>query len=296
MGLPSNPFCCRIPISSHNCLPSARCKPVFSRRRFNWWRRMSGPVAAISRTSELTGRLRRASSSASITTDSVAFTLRARATLTRNCLTAHFRSATVRCGFYPNGVLAHPAGYQYQSDAELQESLIVRKCRDTLSKGDLEGPAANPYDLRAEWGAAFGDNRVWANFGPTFPVPLKVMINANVIYRSAQAYNITTGLPDPSGDGFAVQRPAFLNLPAASCTSSTQHYVAEFGCFEVAPAAGTPTISRNFARGPSNFNMLLRVSRTWGFVNKTRFPAGCRCRRARLAAPPPSVQLRRSTT
>jgi hypothetical protein len=137
-----------------------------------------------------------------------------------------------------------------------------------FSKGDLEGPAADPYNLRAEWGPAFGDVRYRVNFGPTFPLPLKVMINSNIIYWSAAAYNITTGLPDPSGDGSAVQRPALLNIPAGSCTGLAQRYVAQFGCFDLSPAYGSPTISRNFGRGPSNFNMLLRVSRTWGFVNK----------------------------
>jgi hypothetical protein len=137
-----------------------------------------------------------------------------------------------------------------------------------FSRGDLEGPAANPYNLRAEWGPAFGDNRFWMNFGPTFPLPLKVMINSNIIYRSAQAYNITTGLPDPSGDGSAVQRPALLSLPASVCTSPSQRFVSGFGCFDSSPAPGIPTISRNYGRGPSNFNMLLRLSRTWGFINK----------------------------
>jgi hypothetical protein len=136
------------------------------------------------------------------------------------------------------------------------------------SYGDLEGLAADPYNLRAEWGRAFGDVRYWANFGPTFPLPLKIMVNDNILYRSGSAYNITTGLPDPSGDGNAVQRPALINLPAASCTGSLQRYVSEFGCFDLSPAPGTATIARNFARGPSNLNMLLRVSRTWGFVTK----------------------------
>jgi hypothetical protein len=105
------------------------------------------------------------------------------------------------------------------------------------------------------------------------------MVNSNVVYWSANAYNITTGLPDPDGDGGAYQRPALLNLPASACTGVTQVFTAKFGCFELQPAPGTPTIPRNYGRGPSNLNMLLRVSRTFGFVKKE------------AVAPPPMPNL-----
>jgi hypothetical protein len=75
-------------------------------------------------------------------------------------------------------------------------------------------------------------------------------------------------LPDPSGDGAAVQRPALLNLAQNACTGPAMKYTAQFGCFDLQPAPGTPTIHRNYGRGPSNINMTIRLTKTWGFVKK----------------------------
>ena len=178
-----------------------------------------------------------------------------------------FGDSTVRLMSESSASLYQP-GINFNPTLNYKKLSLFGNFSINFSRGDLEGPPADPYNLRAEWGPAFGDVRYWANFGPTIPLPFKITLNDNILFRSGQTYNITTGLPDPSGDGSAVQRPALFHIPQASCTGASQEYVAQFGCFELAPAPGTPTIPRNFARGPSNLNMLLRVSRTWGFVEK----------------------------
>ncbi|HEY2383400.1 MAG TPA: carboxypeptidase regulatory-like domain-containing protein [Terriglobia bacterium] len=132
-------------------------------------------------------------------------------------------------------------------------------------KADFDTLPTNYYNLRAEYGPAFGDIRHRLTLGPTFPLPGKLIANTIFIYNSGRAYNITTGLPDPSGDGSAVQRPSLVDLPAASCTGATLVYTAQFGCFNLTPAPGTPVIPKNYGRGPSNANMSLRLSRTWDF-------------------------------
>jgi len=143
---------------------------------------------------------------------------------------------------------------------------------------DFDGLPADHYNLRADYTRAFGDIRHRVNLGPTFPLPLKMLVNTVFIYTSGPVYNITTGLPDPSGDGAAVQRPALVNIPANSCTGSTLRYALPFGCFDLSLAPGTPVIAKNFGRGPSNVNMSVRVSRTWDFIKKeavaTALPAG----------------------
>src|SRR5262249_3643434 len=138
----------------------------------------------------------------------------------------------------------------------------------TVTKADFEGLPADHYNLRAEYARAFGDIRHRLNIGPTFPLPFKLLANTLFIYNSGAVYNITTGLPDPSGDGAAVQRPALVGLAAGSCTGATLKYVPQFGCFDLSPAAGTPVIPKNFGRGPSNSNMSFRLSRTWDFAKK----------------------------
>jgi hypothetical protein len=140
----------------------------------------------------------------------------------------------------------------------------------SATRADFDSLPADHYNLRAEWARAF-DIPQRLNIGPTFPLPfkpLKVIANVLYLYSSGPVYNITTGLPDPSGDGSAVQRPALLNVSSATCTGATFKYVPQFGCFDLSPAPGTPTISRNFGRGPSSSNMTVRLSRTWDFGKK----------------------------
>jgi hypothetical protein len=138
----------------------------------------------------------------------------------------------------------------------------------TYTFADFDGLPADHYNLRAEYGRAFGDVRHRINAGPTFPLPFKTLVNMLFVYNSGAVYNITTGLPDPSGVGAAVQRPALLDLPASSCNGTTLRYATEFGCFDLLPAYGTATIPKNFGRGPSSSNMTVRLSRTWDFARK----------------------------
>jgi len=154
------------------------------------------------------------------------------------------------------------------------------------TRADFDSLPANPYNLHAEWARAF-DIRHRLNFGPTFPLPMKLMVNTLFLYNSGQVYNITTGLPDPSGDGSAVQRPALVNLTGASCTGATLKYVPQFGCFDLSPSPGTPVIPRNLGRGPSNSNMTVRVSRTWDFIKKESPSGGNGI--AAASAPPPQA-------
>lgn len=156
-------------------------------------------------------------------------------------------------------------------------------------KADFDTLPTNYYNLRADYGPAFNDIRHRINVGPSFPLPGKVAANTQFIYNSGAIYNITTGLPDPSGDGAAVQRPALVDLPAASCSGATLVYTAQFGCFNLTPAPGTQTIPKNYGRGPSNFNMTVRLSRTWDF-GKNESAGGAAAVAAQPAAGPQGQQ------
>ncbi len=144
----------------------------------------------------------------------------------------------------------------------------------THTVADFDGLPADHYNLRAEYTRAFGDVHHRINVGPAFPLPFKMLVNTLFVYNSGAVYNITTGLPDPSGDGAAVQRPALLGVPAGSCTGATLRYAPSFGCFDLVPASGTATIPKNFGRGPGSTNMTLRVSRTWDFIKKESSAVG----------------------
>jgi hypothetical protein len=138
----------------------------------------------------------------------------------------------------------------------------------TLSYGmaNNEGLPADPYNLRAEWGpSSYGDVRHRGAAGATIPLRWRFSVSAFLLANSGVPYNITTGL-DPYNTGYPAARPALLDgVGASACQSPGLKYAAGFGCLNLNPAAGTPVIGRNSARGPSAVNNAFRVSRTWTF-------------------------------
>jgi hypothetical protein len=131
---------------------------------------------------------------------------------------------------------------------------------------DNEGQPANPYNLRAEWGpSSYSDIRHRLLLGSSLPLPLKLTLNPFFLVQSGTPYNITTGI-DSNDTGFAAERPELMTgLSASSCTGGALVYAAEYGCFNLEPAAGAPTIGRNYGHGPAMVNLGLRLARTWSF-------------------------------
>jgi len=133
-----------------------------------------------------------------------------------------------------------------------------------------EGLPADPHQLRAEWGpSTYGDVRHRAVLGGAVPLPWKASVSPFLAANSGMPYNITTGL-DPDLTGYPAARPSLIpgGIPgadAAGCAGAGLVYAAQFGCFNLKPASGTPVIGRNYGRGPANVNLALRLSRTWAF-------------------------------
>jgi hypothetical protein len=135
-------------------------------------------------------------------------------------------------------------------------------------KDDNEGAPANPYNLKAEWGpSTFADVRHRAVIGTNIPLLWQISISPFLIMSSGTPYNITTGI-DSLDEGIAAERPSLsTTTSAASCTGTGFKYEAGYGCFNLNPAPGT-AIERNYGRGPANETLMLRIARTWAFVNK----------------------------
>jgi len=133
---------------------------------------------------------------------------------------------------------------------------------------DNEGTPNNPYNLRAEWGpSTFADVRHRAVIGTNIPLPWQISLSPFFIMNSGSPYNITTGI-DTLEQGIPGERPSLVaNASAASCTGNGFKYEAGYGCFNLNPAAGTE-ISRNYGRGPASETLMLRLARTWAFVEK----------------------------
>jgi Carboxypeptidase regulatory-like domain len=184
-------------------------------------------------------------------------------------------------GLYPFGdqqlrMLAETTGFSRTNQLMISPNLNYKKIflfgfySLSYGKTDAEGQAADPYNLRAEWGpSSFADVRHRVVVGTNIPLLYGVSVSPFVVISSGAPYDITTGR-DANGDGIMAERPGLVSgATRATCTGANLIYEAGFGCFNVNPAAGTATISRNFARGPASEMVMLRLSRSWAFGGKS---------------------------
>ncbi len=141
----------------------------------------------------------------------------------------------------------------------------------SYGRDNNEGIPADPYNLRAEWGpSTYGDVRHRMAAGATIPLRWRFSLSPFLVANSGVPYNITTGL-DPNDTGYPQARPSLLPAIAApACKGSGLMYESGFGCFNLNPGSGNPAIERNYGRGPANWNIALRVSRTWAFGREGR--------------------------
>ncbi|MEN6532545.1 MAG: carboxypeptidase regulatory-like domain-containing protein [Bryobacteraceae bacterium] len=121
------------------------------------------------------------------------------------------------------------------------------------------GFPANQYDLSGEWGRASFDTRHRMFIGGSISAPLGVQMSPFITASSGRPFNITIG-KDLNGDSVYNDRPAF----ATDLTRSSVVRTA-YGDFDTNPIAGQTIIPRNYAEGPGQFSVNLRVSRTFGF-------------------------------
>ncbi|HLM57835.1 MAG TPA: carboxypeptidase regulatory-like domain-containing protein, partial [Pyrinomonadaceae bacterium] len=142
----------------------------------------------------------------------------------------------------------------------------------TLSKfeTDTDGPNSFPSDysnLRADYSRASWDVRHRFFMLASIGIPkLKLMLNPVVVANSSRPFNIITGA-DTNGDGALTERPSLVS--SATCAGRTDVSVGivctPYGTFNLRPAAGEQTISRNFGQGPNFVSVNLGISRQWGF-------------------------------
>ena len=121
------------------------------------------------------------------------------------------------------------------------------------------GSPMNQYDLSSEWGPTRFDIRHRFFIGGSITAPLKLMFSPFITGSSGAPYNITTG-NDFNGDLIYNERPAFATDPNAPGVVSTA-----YGLLNINPQPGDKIIPRNYGRGPAQFNLNLRLARTWGF-------------------------------
>jgi hypothetical protein len=174
---------------------------------------------------------------------------------------------------------AYPLGNQnpltlYESAGLFTQNQLIVNVNSRMSKkvslfgfytlgeanGDSDGGSPmNQYDLRSEWGPSRWDIRHRFFIGGSLIAPLKLTFSPFITGSSGAPYNITTG-SDFNGDLIYNARPAFATDPNAPNVVSTP-----LGLFNTKPQVGDKIIPRNYGRGPAQFNLNLRLARTWGF-------------------------------
>lgn len=128
----------------------------------------------------------------------------------------------------------------------------------------------NQYDVSGEYGRAAFDTRHRVTLGGSIVTKWGLNWNPFIMLSSGRPFNIITGR-DTNGDTIFNERPSFATDLAAPNVVAT-----EWGAFNLTPAAGEVLIPRNYGEGPGQFNVNLRVSRTWSFglrraAEKTEF-------------------------
>ncbi|MEJ7607717.1 MAG: TonB-dependent receptor [Bryobacteraceae bacterium] len=174
-------------------------------------------------------------------------------------------------GSFPYGNVGNI--YQFESSGSMRQNQLITNINTrfnpkfslfgfymlNFAKGDTDGIGtfpANNYDLSTEWGSTMFDVRHRLFLGGSVTAPSKVMLSPFITASSGSPFNITSGF-DSNSDTQFNDRPAFGDGVSTP-----------WGSFRAQSNAGDTIIPRNFGRGPAQFAVNMRLSRTWGFGTK----------------------------
>lgn len=164
--------------------------------------------------------------------------------------------------------VAHTLIFMFRGNPHKQLSLNARVGIGNI-EGDTEGASyfpANSYDLRGEYGPQSYYSTYAGVVSMMYRAPWAITVTPIFRWRSAERFNITTGL-DTNGDAIFTERPAFATDP-----SKPGVVVTRFGAFDLNPAPGQSLIPRNLGMAPGQFQANLRVSKLFGFGTIPRAP------------------------
>jgi hypothetical protein len=124
-------------------------------------------------------------------------------------------------------------------------------------------PAADPYDLRLDYGRAAFDFRHRGFVSANAMLPFHIRMAPFIYVQSGLPYNVTSGV-DTNGDGNPNNdRPAFaqdLSRPSVVIKPG-------YGAFDNAPGTlpNAVIVPPNYLEGPGIFTLSVRISRSWSF-------------------------------
>jgi len=167
--------------------------------------------------------------------------------------------------------------YQYESSGVLNQQQLIVNFRTNLNpnfsifgnyrlgfaNSNADGVGSFPaysYDLSGEYGNSSLDVRHNFFIGGSFTMPWKVRMSPFIIASSGRPFNITTGV-DTNGDTRFAERQTFAALNARCNALGLTYSFCDTG--DVSDVSAI--ITRNYGRGPSFFNVNMRLDKTFGF-------------------------------
>jgi hypothetical protein len=185
--------------------------------------------------------------------------------------------------FINNAILYPGIGpiYQYESTGLFKQTQVVTNVstrfnsRFTLqgyytlgfAHGNANGLPMDQWNTSKDWGRSPFDRRHQGFVGGTVNLPWAISAAPFITMGSGTPFNITTS-SQYNGDGIFNARPALATCPTAGPLPKNLKST-PWGCFDISPAAGAALIPINYGEGPGNFSVNLRLSRTWGWGEKS---------------------------
>jgi len=173
--------------------------------------------------------------------------------------------------------------FQYESTGTLRQNQFIVNVNARISPrlglfgyyvwnkadSDTDGAGSFPadqYDLRMDYGRAGFDVRHRAFIGGSIVAPYGISLSPFIAASSGGPFNITLGR-DLNGDSLFNDRPVWATDPGRASVVRTS-----FGTFDSDPMPGQTVIPRNLGTSPGRFMVNLRLSKSFGFGERTSPP------------------------
>jgi hypothetical protein len=198
------------------------------------------------------------------------------ATMSVNYLNARGDHQYLSRNFFDSSTPGTPYDFEFQSGAVYRENQLLINGNARLKKITLFGfyslnladantsgagffPTSNT-NTKVDYGRASFTHASFAVIGGSWQLPYQFTASPFVIAQSGTPYNLTSGL-DPTGSSIYNARPFFANGDSGRCRISADFSATQTGSLTPVPI--------NYCDGPSNSTFNIRVSRVFGFGERT---------------------------